>query len=375
MRIAVLGAGAMGGVAARLLARHDDVDIVVVDADALRAEKVVAGVGRGEARAFDVTAGNLAGALAGTDAIASCLPYRLNLPVMEAALEAGCHYADLGGLFHVTLRQWDLDERFREAGVAAVMGIGSAPGITNLLAGIGAARLDRTVSVDMVDGTIEEEEGGFGIPYSAETILDEFTKPAMVFEAGELKEVPAGSGVIPWEFPEPLGTLQAMYTLHSEPATIPRNIPGVRDVRWRLALPAAVHDGFSFLTSIGLAGTEPVQTAGGPVVPRDVLVAVLSGLPAPEGEPRDIEYIDVRVAGEKDGHPAVFRGLARFVPPPEGFSAGAFGTALPIATAARWMSEGRVEPGVHAPETAFDGEAFAAELERDGVEFTFSVET
>ncbi len=37
---------------------------------------------------------------------------------------------------------------------------------------------------------------------------------------------------------------------------------------------------------------------------------------------------------------------------------------------ARWMAEGRVEPGVHAPETAFDAAAFIAELEREGVGFT-----
>ena len=58
-------------------------------------------------------------------------------------------------------------------------------------------------------------------------------------------ERPAGSGVIEWDFPEPVGTQPAMYTLHSEPATLPETIQGVRDVRWRLALPHAVHAGFS----------------------------------------------------------------------------------------------------------------------------------
>ncbi len=361
----------MGSAAARLLARHDEVELLVLDVDAPRAEAVAAQVG-GQGRGFDARSGELADLLKQVQSVAACLPYKLNLDVMEAALAAGCNYADLGGLFHITLEQWKLNDRFRDAGISAVMGIGSAPGMTNVLAKLGADRLDSVASIDLVDGAIDRSEGGggFGVPYSVETVLDEFTLPAMVFENGELKEVPAGSGVIQWDFPEPLGTLPAMYTLHSEPATLPRTIPGVRDVRWRLALPQAVHAGFAFLTEVGMAGAEPVPTRSGSAVPRDVLAAVLGRLPVAEGQPQDVEFLDVRVAGEKGGKPATHRALAKLVPSPEGLSAGAFGTALPITVTARWMAEGRVQPGVHAPESAFDAGAFVAELEREGVSFS-----
>ena len=134
VRIAFLGAGAMGNAAARLAARRPDVDPLVLDFDPARAERVVEAVGRGEARRVDVEGGALEAALKDADAVAACLPYRLNLPVMEAALAARCPYADLGGLYHVTIQQLELDGRFREAGVPAVLGIGMAPGITNLLA-------------------------------------------------------------------------------------------------------------------------------------------------------------------------------------------------------------------------------------------------
>ncbi|MCI0636082.1 MAG: saccharopine dehydrogenase NADP-binding domain-containing protein [Actinobacteria bacterium] len=370
-RIAVLGAGAMGSAAAVLLARHPDIELLVVDVDEGRAARVAERVGA-RARGFDAHAGELTSVLKDVSAVAACLPYKLNVEVMEAALAAGCHYADLGGLYHVTLKQWELDERFRDAGLSAVMGIGSAPGITNVLARLGADRLDEgsVRSIDLVNGSVDLSEGGgeFGVPYSAETILDEFTLPAVVFEDGELKEVPAGSGVIDWEFPEPVGTQPAMYTLHSEPATLPRTIPGVRDVRWRLALPRPIHEGFSFLVRAGLASRDPVLTPSGAVVPRDVLVAVLNQLAAAEEEPADREVIDVRVAGTSDGAPAVYRALASFRPPRERLSAGAFGTAIPIAVTARWLAEGRVPPGVYPPETAFDPEAFAADLGREGVE-------
>src|SRR5262245_32013861 len=358
----------MGSAAAVLLARHTEVDLLVVDVDAARAARV-AGRAGAESRVLDPGEA-VATVLKDVSAVAACLPYRLNLEGMEAALDAGSHYAALGGLFHVPLKQWELHDRFRDAGLSAVMGIGSAPGITNVLARLGADALDAVGSIDMVNGAIDLSEGGgaFGVPYSAETVLDEFTLPAVVFEDGETREVAAGSGVLDWAFPEPIGTQPAMYTLHSEPATLPRTIPGVRDVRWRLALPRAVHDGFAFLVEMGLASRDPVMTSNGPVVPRDVLAAVLNGLSTPDGEPADREVIDVRVAGRRDGAEAVFRGLAGFSPSPEGLSAGAFGTAIPIATTVRWLAEGRVPPGVHPPETAFEAAAFVEDLEREGVE-------
>jgi len=372
--IAVLGAGAMGSAAALLLARHrDEVDLVVLDVDEGRARAVAeraGAVGRG----FDARSGELTGILREVRAVAACLPYRLNLEVMEASLAAGCHYADLGGLFHVTRKQWELHERFRAAGISAVMGIGSAPGLTNVLARRGADRLDSVTSIDMVDGAVDLAAGGggFGVPYSIETILDEFTEPAMVFEDGQIREVPAGSGVIEWDFPEPVGSQPAMYTLHSEPATLPFTIEGARDIRWRLALPRAVHEGFSLLVATGLASSEPVDTPSGSSVPREVLAAVLGRLPVADGEANDVEYLDVRVAGERDGAKATVRELARFDPSPEGLSAGAFGTAIPITISVRWQAEGRVAPGVHPPETAFEPEGFVEELGREGV--TFSTE-
>lgn len=361
----------MGSAAAVLLARHPDVELVVLDADADRAERVAAQTGA-DGIGFDATSGELTWQLRSVRAVASCLPYRLNLAVMDAALAAGCHYADLGGLFHTTRKQWELHERFASAGVSAVLGIGSAPGLTNVLARQGADLIDSVTSIDMVDGAVDLSAGGgtFGVPYSVDTVLDEFTMPAMVFEDGELKQVPAGSGVIDWEFPEPVGVQPSMYTLHSEPATLPWTIPGVRDVRWRLALPRAVHDGFAFLVKIGLASDELVQIPSGRVAPREVLSAVLNAMPTAGGEPRDVEFLDVRVAGTKEGSPAVHRALARFDPSPEGLSAGAFGTALPITVAVRWMAEGRVPPGVHPPETAFDAAELIAELGRQGVGFS-----
>jgi saccharopine dehydrogenase-like NADP-dependent oxidoreductase len=373
VRIAFLGAGAMGRAAARLAARRADVEPVVLDYDRSRAERVVAEIGRGQAREVDVEGGGLAAALRDAQAVAACLPYRLNLSVMEAALGARCPYADLGGLYHVTLRQLELDRRFREAGVPAVLGIGMAPGITNVLARLGADRLDEVDTVDLYNGSIERG-GGFGVPYSPETILDEFTMPAMVYEEGQLTEVPAASGGVRFEFPEPIGELEAVYTLHSELATLPNTIQGVRNVRWRLALPPEVERGFRLLADLGLSSEQPVQTSTGAVTPRELLIGVLNRIAASNGSPRDIESTVACVIGSRGGRRATFVGTVIVEPPPEGITAGAFGTALPIAIAAPWLADGKVEPGVHPPETAFSAEEFLEAYAAEGPAVRISLE-
>lgn len=373
VRIAFLGAGAMGRAAARLAARRADVEPLVLDFDRSRAERVVAEIGRGQAREVDVEGGGLAAALKDAQAVAACLPYRLNLSVMEAALEARCPYADLGGLYHVTLRQLELDRRFREAGVPAVLGIGMAPGITNVLARLGADRLDEVDTVDLYNGSIERG-GGFGVPYSPETILDEFTMPAMVYEEGQLTEVPAASGGVRFEFPEPIGELEAVYTLHSELATLPNTIQGVRNVRWRLALPPEVERGFRLLADLGLSSEQPVQTSTGAVTPRELLIGVLNRIAASNGSPRDIESTVACVIGTRGGRRATFMGTVIVEPPPEGITAGAFGTALPIAIAAPWLADGKVEPGVHPPETAFSAEEFLEAYAAEGPRVRISLE-
>ena len=59
---------------------------------------------------------------------------------MEACLEAGVNYIDLGGLYHVTKRQLELSPKFEQRGLLAMLGVGSAPGKTNLLAARAAVR-------------------------------------------------------------------------------------------------------------------------------------------------------------------------------------------------------------------------------------------
>ena len=82
-----------------------------------------------------------------------------NLPVMEACLAAGAHYIDTSapepvpGNYEMFAYKWQFEfhDRFREAGLTALLSIGFDPGVTNVLAAHAAERLDVVESLDILD--------------------------------------------------------------------------------------------------------------------------------------------------------------------------------------------------------------------------------
>ena len=184
-------------------------------------------------------AASLAGGLRDARVVVNCADYRCNLPVMHGALEAGVHYVDLGGLYHVTNEQLALDGEFAEHGLCAVLGMGSAPGKTNLLTAAAAARLaEEPVSLEIWAAARDPAaaEHPFPAPYSVRTLLDELHMRPIVVEDGESREVEPLSGEAERELPEPVGRAAGIYTLHSELATLPAAYPSLRSASFRLCL-------------------------------------------------------------------------------------------------------------------------------------------
>ena len=125
------------------------------------------------ARVADARAG-LGGQIAGVDVLINTAAYRINLDAMEACLAAGCHYIDLGGLYHVTRRQLELSERFAAAGRLALLGMGSSPGKTNLMAARAVAELGAVETIEIIAGGRDfAPRGPFSPPYALQTLLDE----------------------------------------------------------------------------------------------------------------------------------------------------------------------------------------------------------
>ena len=137
--------------------------------------------------------------------------------------------------------------------------------------------------------------------YAADTLIDEFTRPAPMFIDGREQLMQAGGGARTYHLPE--GDVECVYTIHSEPATLPRSYAdrGIRSVEWRLGLPPAHTLPLRALVASGMASTEPVRVNGHDVIPRDVLVAVLARQGGAPDDPGALERLRAHVVGTRGG--------------------------------------------------------------------------
>jgi saccharopine dehydrogenase-like NADP-dependent oxidoreductase len=279
--------------------------------------------------------GSLARALEGAGVVVNAADYRLNRDVMRGALAAGAHYVDLGGLFHVTRQQLELDGEFQAAGLTAVLGIGSAPGKTNLLASAGVRRLGREPEeMEIWAATRDPAAAGhpFPAPYSVQTLLDELHMRPVVVRGGEPSEVDPLSGEADREFPEPVGRATGIFTLHSELATLPVTYPSLREASFRLCLSPGLLEQL-----LALGDDERPE----PYVQSQESVAV--------------HEVEVRGGGARVVGTTITRG------------GSAKSTSEPAARAAVEIDEGRLSaPGVAPPERAVSHpEAFLGLLDTE----------
>ncbi len=377
-RIVVLGgAGIIGQAIVQDLA-EDVAEVVVADLDIAAAEAVANKIGRGcVAQQVDVTdPALLDSVLFGADACINSAQYYFNLDVMLGCLRNHVPYMDLGGLFHTTRKQLELAGDFEAIGITAILGLGSCPGVANVQAGYLAAMLDTVDSVKIYNGSTVDEGESLSWAYSIETILDEISKPAMIFREGQFQAMPPLSEEEYFMFPEPIGYAKTHLSLHSEVATIPLSLgdKGIQECFFKITFfgySEPVLRKMQFLSELGFARKEPIQVKGKEVAPRDVLIALLNESPAAQTPPKSLGYKDIAtvVEGTQDGKQVRLR-MDTWAWPHEGWgmSGGKLMVASPPAVVARWLADGRLrKPGVWAPEQAVDGEAFFADLVQRGV--------
>jgi saccharopine dehydrogenase-like NADP-dependent oxidoreductase len=312
-------------------------------------------------------------ALAGAFVVVNAVQYQLNLDVMEAALAVGAHYVDMGGLFHVTRKQLELDARFKAAGLTAVLGMGAAPGIANLLARQGAEQLDEVREIHLrvggSDRTRYRDVPALPVSYTLKTILEEFSMEPAVFTKGEFTFVPPMSGARPHRFPPPVGVVTPMYTIHSEVATLPLSYAakGVREVTFKIAFDPEFVDRVRFLRDLGMGSHEFIDVGGVKVRPIDVVNKVaMSQRPATQVGPlRQYEVVRAIVKGVARGKKVTWvvdchtRGM------PEWGIGLDIDTGSPPAVAAQMLAAGEITArGAVPPETAVPVAPFFKRLAR-----------
>lgn len=328
---------------------------------------------------------SLVNVMKGAEAVASAIGpfYKYGVKVLKAAIDAGVNFVDINDDYDATRDSLELNDQAKRAGVTTIIGLGASPGITNMLAKLGANKLNRVDEIHTSWAVSLGEEGGGGGSAATDHWFHCITGKVPTYRDGKWVNIPAGSEPEIVDFPP---EIEVFHVGHAEPVTIPRYIKGVKVVTNKGGLsPSWVNQVFFNLVAFGFSSTKPLEVKGVPIAPREftlkLLGAILDFAP-PETLTRIVEDISetgavgglrVDVKGEKDGNPTrlIYRlGVTR----PEMATMGG-STGIPLSIGAQMLVRGEVKAkGVFAPEGCVDPEAFLVELKKRGAEIYETVE-
>jgi saccharopine dehydrogenase-like NADP-dependent oxidoreductase len=384
MRILIIGgAGLMSaGTARDLLSNLSSGVTKVIAADAnpdrLDALKRSLADPRLETRVFDVADRNaLLSLLNDCDLCINGVPTfaGFQMTIFEACLAAKRTYVDYGGMGVYTVQQKAQHTRWKEAGVTSVIGLGSDPGLSNILCRAVADQLDHIERINLYWAATKAgpESPVLVPPYSLSTILAEYINPSRQFLDGKLQEVPALSGTETLDLPAPWGRTTFIHSQHSEPLTVPfaEGIAskGIREFTWKLSLPERDHEAWVGLVKAGFGPSDdPVTVKGISVRPLDVLQAVIdrniqrNGNRIPAQESHEIHFAIGH--GTKNGKRC--RVTCRVIGHPHPLYEDYVdaGTSMCMSVGVQQILKCGLQPGVWASEEYFDVEEFFAEMRK-----------
>jgi saccharopine dehydrogenase-like NADP-dependent oxidoreductase len=287
VRILVVGTGGVGGAVGPIAQRRDFFErITFADLDPARPQALVERLGEPDrfgAAQLDASDTAAVAALAREhDAVLNATDPRFNMPIFEAAYEARRTYLDMAMSLSspgVLLGQEQLDqhERWADAGLLALVGIGVEPGLSDVLARHAADELFSEIDeVAVRDGADLVVEGyDFAPTFSIWTTIEECLNPPLVWERerGWFTTEPFSEPEV-FEFPEGIGPLECVNVEHEEVVLVPRWVE-CRRVTFKYGLGAEFIEVLKTLHRLGLDSKEPVSVRGVEVAPRDVVAAAL----------------------------------------------------------------------------------------------------
>jgi saccharopine dehydrogenase (NAD+, L-lysine-forming) len=312
-------------------------------------------------------------ALKGTDAVLNAAWYEFNLKAMDLSLALKAHYVDLGGLYHMTLKQLKRDAEFRKANLLACLGCGSTPGITNMMVQRMSGGFETINTVGIYDASHDPSftDETFLPPFSIRTmLLAEYEAPAPILLKRKMTPVAAHSRPETLEFKEPIGRVSAGTVIHSETATLPEYLKAqkVKNLFFKIVYPESVKRQLGMLVGMGLSKDAPVRVNGCEVSPRHFVTALAQQSAVNVShqafsKPQDYEVLRVRIDGTRHGRSLV-KSWDCEMRPTKLLSAGALGVGFTGAIASVMLAHRKtqVSAGVAAPESMLDPDVFFREL-------------
>lgn len=318
-----------------------------------------------------------------TDAVINAVQYYFNLDIMKAALQARVNYIDLGGLYHITNRQLEMENEFKDAGVLALIGMGAQPGVSSVMASFAVNRMDSVDSVLIRDAWVDRTENYSKLyfTWSPSTFFDELVMPAVHYSDGKFIESAPMSRNEEYDFGENIGKVGIYRTLHSEVATMPDSFAdkGIKHVEWLEGSRDILN--MKLIADIGFGKTEEFELDGTKFKPREFFFRFLKkqGLfePPENIQIKDYEKTVVEVKGESEGKEKRVIMEAHFKYDEKWkVSASQKEVGVPASIAAQMIASGTIKAkGVKPPEQLVPPRQFFNELRKRDIRIVSREET
>jgi saccharopine dehydrogenase-like NADP-dependent oxidoreductase len=280
--------------------------------------------------------------------VINAVPGFMGFQTLKAIIGAGKNVVDIAFFIE---DPFELDELARKNGVTAIMDMGVAPGMCNVLIGYADHLLDETENVlYMVGGlpVVREWPYEYKAVFSPVDVIEEYTRPARYIENGQLVVKPALSDPELLNFPG-VGTLEAFNTdgLRSLAHTV--KCPNMKEKTLRY--PGHIEK-MRMLRETGFFSTEEIEISGKRITPMEVTAKLLfPKWKLQEGE-EDITVMQVRVEGKKAGKKVIYHwDLLDHYNPVTRIHSMARTTGYSATMALRMIAEGRyTQKGISVPE-------------------------
>jgi saccharopine dehydrogenase (NAD+, L-lysine forming) len=289
-KVLIIGAGRVGSVVAHECAQLPDLfsAIVLASRSQPRCEVVKGQVRQMHGRDIQVArldAANVAQTMAllrglQPDVVINAALPSQNLAIMDACLQARVDYLDMASYQAPDAasfgyeRQWQYHDRYRDAGIMALLGCGMAPGMTNMFCAYALEELyDEIHYIDILDCDAGEHEHPLAVDRNPEIQLRALTRRGRYWDDGAWRDTGPLAESMTFDFPE-IGPRKAFLLDHEEIESLVR-IDGLRRVRFWKALDDERLTHLRVLATLGMTRTEPVEFQGQSIVPIQFLGALL----------------------------------------------------------------------------------------------------
>jgi saccharopine dehydrogenase (NAD+, L-lysine forming) len=370
-RVTILGGcGAVGSVSVKTLAKHGEFsEVVIADYNIDRAKKMEKELSSKEISSVKFDAldpESVKSAIKGSDVVLNCVGpfYNTVKPILSAVIDSGINYVDVCDDVDVTLEILKMSGKAEKAGIGALIGMGSSPGVTNLLGKLAADQLlDETDSIDIFHthgGEPVEGEGVIGHRFHCMSI------DIPMYLEGRLQYVKyfEESGIAlrqSFNFPM-VGEVPLFPYPHPEQVTMPEYINLKRVTNKGSVLPIDYYRLTAEMCRLGLSDKDPVLVKGAKVAPYDFAIAYI--LKERERILKEANFgkqrgcVSVVASGKKDGKKLEYR----FHMASRSEALGE-GTGIPAAMGAILMNRGKIaRKGIFPPEAGINPSDFIAML-------------